>query len=503
MIATTFRLMRFLVSGTIGAATNIFVLYVCTDVWGVWYIYSGIAAFIISTAVSFAMQKLWTFKNRSSEKLKRQAALYLSLAAFNLCINTFLLYVFTDIFHIYYLLSQVFASIIIAFGSYFAYAKLFKGVPVVMEKNSKTKVLFAINCMNVGGAPMVALEQMKHLPKDRFEVSILTLYKSKKANFLNELSFIPKERQFHLNLWRRSPLDIITFFKIVRILHKGHFDAVYTHLFLANLLVRLAAIIAGTPVILCFEHSTYWNKSSWQVWMDRILAKRTSKIIVSTNAVKEFTSKQERIPASKFEVIRNPITLPEVSEGEAAMLRSKLGIPQNTTVVLTVGRFSEEKGQEFLVDAAKILIAKSELFFVIVGHGSRRDFLIQRVKECNISNKVFVLEDPQNAKRYYGIADIFVLPSLREGQSLVMSEAMQSNIPVVATNIEGIRESVEDGKTALLAKPGDGESLASKIEELLNNPELRQKLVANAEASLPDLTPEANALKIANILAQK
>jgi putative flippase GtrA len=125
MIKRSLKLMRFLVSGSIGAATNIAALYICTDIFGVWYIYSGIIAFLASTAVSFVLQKLWTFKDRSKERIKRQAALYLSLATFNLGINTILLYVFTDVFHVYYILSQIITSILIAFGSYFAYNFIF------------------------------------------------------------------------------------------------------------------------------------------------------------------------------------------------------------------------------------------------------------------------------------------------------------------------------------------------------------------------------------------
>ena len=112
---------RFLVSGGTAAVTNLGLLYVFTAFLGFWYIFSAIASFIIAFWVSFGMQKYWTFQDMSKDGVHRQMAVYLIVAVVNLCINTGILYLFVEYAHIYYILSQALASVIVAFESYFVY----------------------------------------------------------------------------------------------------------------------------------------------------------------------------------------------------------------------------------------------------------------------------------------------------------------------------------------------------------------------------------------------
>jgi putative flippase GtrA/SAM-dependent methyltransferase len=122
------RIIRFIISGSIGAATDLLLLWFLTRIVGIWYLTSAVIAFVLSFIVSFFLQKLWTFKNREMGKIHIQASAYLLITLCNLCINTLLMYSFVQYFSFHYLIAQIFASVIVAIESFFAYRELvFKG----------------------------------------------------------------------------------------------------------------------------------------------------------------------------------------------------------------------------------------------------------------------------------------------------------------------------------------------------------------------------------------
>ncbi len=118
------RIIRFVISGTIGAVTDLFLLWFLTAAFGIWYLASAIIAFILSFVVSFFLQKLWTFKNREADRTHVQAGIYLAVTLCNLGVNTLLVYVFVRYFSLHYLLAQIIASVLIAFESFFAYREI-------------------------------------------------------------------------------------------------------------------------------------------------------------------------------------------------------------------------------------------------------------------------------------------------------------------------------------------------------------------------------------------
>ena len=128
------RVLRFLVAGGIGAAVNLGLLYFLTDIVGWWYIFAATITYPLSFFVSFALQKYWTFTDNSSDNTHRQALIYLVVVVINIFINNSILLVLTERFGFHYLISQVFASLIVATWSYFIYRWLFRGKEVEPEK---------------------------------------------------------------------------------------------------------------------------------------------------------------------------------------------------------------------------------------------------------------------------------------------------------------------------------------------------------------------------------
>lgn len=120
------RVLRFVITGGSAALVNLAALYVFTDIFGVWYLASEVFAFIIAFAFSFVLQKYWVFQSREAYKIKRQLPLHFAVAGVNLLFNLILLYALVQYAHLWYLLAQFLANVLIAFVSFFAFRWIFR-----------------------------------------------------------------------------------------------------------------------------------------------------------------------------------------------------------------------------------------------------------------------------------------------------------------------------------------------------------------------------------------
>jgi len=159
-------------------------------------------------------------------------------------------------------------------------------------------------------------------------------------------------------------------------------------------------------------------------------------------------------------------------------LKSELGIKENDTVILYVGRLDLVKGVDYLLQAAKELLAHRDtaegIKFLIVGGGS-----LQKQYEKSASpfpDNIIFLGFRNDVPKLMNIAHIFVLSSLSEGAANVVMEASASGLPVVATAVGGVPKIVSDGETGMLVKPKDVNGLVTKIETIINNPALGKKM---------------------------
>ena len=119
------KVIRFIIAGGSAFSVNIFFLYIFTEFFGLWYIFSATIAFMLSFLVGFSLNKFWTFAESSADFIHSQIFIYLGVNLINLAINNALLYFMVESFAIWYILAQALASILIAFESFFVYKWLF------------------------------------------------------------------------------------------------------------------------------------------------------------------------------------------------------------------------------------------------------------------------------------------------------------------------------------------------------------------------------------------
>ena len=267
-----------------------------------------------------------------------------------------------------------------------------------------------------------------------------------------------------------------TFLKAVKSSEIVH---AHGHPYLTSLIAAKLAKRYSKPFVLT-QHNTFIEYDSIFDSIERLndlavgkeTLKEADKIITVSNATKDYVLSLGAKP-EKIKVLHNGVDLVRFRPlaGKREEMRRKLGIPQNSIVVLTVRRLVYKNGIDTLIEGANIAVRKNpKITFLVVGKGPDLNSVQMRIRQLGIENNFrltgFVKDE--DLPFYYNAADFFVLPSKSgEGLPLVALEAMACGLPVIATDVGGIREILmEDyGKLVPSNQP---ELLATAVLEFSN-----------------------------------
>ena len=181
------------------------------------------------------------------------------------------------------------------------------------------------------------------------------------------------------------------------------------------------------------------------------------------------------VPPVVLTTVPNGIRPRGPGPGRAAA-RAALGLEPDQPVVLSIGRLVVMKGQRYLIDAVPELAARFPgLAVVILGRGHLHGKLLEQAAALGVGDRVHLPGHRSDARLLLDAADVLVLPSRHEGMPLVLLEAMDAGLPVVATRVIGSEEVVADGETGFLVRPEDPAALAAALARLLADPELRAR----------------------------
>ena len=181
--------------------------------------------------------------------------------------------------------------------------------------------------------------------------------------------------------------------------------------------------------------------------------------------------------------------------GERATLRQAFGLADDICWILFVGFFSRDKAPDILFDAWMTLLRDHPKTGVIFVGASRSpyfevdqdiaDRMRRRASEAGAGDRLVFVEPTPDVDAYYRAVDIFAMPSLREGLGMVLVEAMASELPVVASRLEGVTDTfVDQARNGLLVPPGNIEALTDALRELLDNPSLARQLAVEARRTV-------------------
>jgi sugar transferase (PEP-CTERM/EpsH1 system associated) len=271
--------------------------------------------------------------------------------------------------------------------------------------------------------------------------------------------------------------DVRTFSRLVRLLRRLRPDIVHSRNW-ATFDAVVAARLARVPVVVHGEHGREFSdpegRNLRRNRLRRFLAPLVNRFVAVSEDLRRWLVQDVGIPASKVVRIHNGVDTGCYVPGDPGPARDALDLPSSRPVVGTVGRLNPVKDQAGLVRAfARVRSEYPDALLVIAGEGPCRDELRGLVVSLRIAPHVRFLGERHDVPTILRAFDVFVLPSIAEGISNTILEAMAVGLPVVATRVGGNSELVEEGVTGHLVPRSDPEALASAIGTYLGDANLR------------------------------
>lgn len=241
----------------------------------------------------------------------------------------------------------------------------------------------------------------------------------------------------------------------------------------------LAARLSGAKVVVATEHLAPSPDSHFPMGRQIItfLVRCTNRLLDRTIAVSELSRSMlisnYRVSPEKIVAIRNGMDVERFDEDvDAVAVRAELGLAPDDRVAILIGRFEARKGHNCAMRAAKLASARVPgLKMVFAGDGELENDLRAEAEKLGVSDRVLFVGFRRDIPRLMAASDVLLLPSDDECLPLVILEAMSSRLPVIATDVGGISEAVDDGRTGILVSPRDTEGLADAMVEVLGDQE--------------------------------
>lgn len=321
----------------------------------------------------------------------------------------------------------------------------------------KIKVLYIMPALDQGGAERFLVDLILNLDKNIYEPTLLLFKRS--GLWINELEAINVPV---IILSKRFKFDINNFFAIVNSIKKIKPDVVHTQLG-ADIYGRLAAKFLKVPVIISTEQNLNPDESLLRNLGKRLTAKLEDKTVAISLAVKNDLLLRYKIKEDKIQIISNGININKFSGFSRKMISKE----PYKIVIGTMGRLVHQKGQNILIEALS-KINDNNFECLIAGSGPLEKKLNEHIEKLGLQQKVKLVGLISDSPKFLNSLDAFIFPSIWEGQGIVLMEAALMNLPIIASDVDGIKEILSD-ETAYLVEPGNIDALAAKILWLLNN----------------------------------
>jgi glycosyltransferase involved in cell wall biosynthesis len=339
-----------------------------------------------------------------------------------------------------------------------------KDIPLAPGDQAQ-RVLFVLTSMPVGGAETLLADLVEGMPRRRFEAEIVCL---KQPGVLGER--LAAQFPIHHGLIRHR-FDVLVLYRLWRLFRERKAVAVITvgcgdKMFWG----RIAAWLAGVPVIASALHSTGWPDGVGR--LNRCLTPLTDAFIAVAPSHGKFLEENEKFPRSKVVVIPNGIDTarfkPQASAGR--LVREELDLPRDAKLCTIVAAIRPEKNHaRFLRIARAIANQDAGTHFLVIGDGPLRPELEQQSRRLALDGKVHFLGNRADTDRCLAASDLFMLTSDNEAYPVSILEAMACGLPVVASDVGSIHELVESGVTGFRVPAADETQFADCAVRLLKN----------------------------------
>lgn len=333
------------------------------------------------------------------------------------------------------------------------------------------KIMQIIPLLDLAGAETMCENLTNSLIKLGHEVTVVSLY---------DYHSVITERMEHnginiIYLNKNSGLDLSLTFKLVKIFKQYKPDVVHSHLY-AGKYAHIAAYLCGIPGKVYTIHNIAKNEAGkLNRTFNRFLFKNCHVVPVSlTEEIQKSVAEEYNMDFKHIPVVFNGVSMEKCHRKKDYTGNKK---------ILHIGRFSKQKNHEALVRAfANIVERGQDVELYLYGQGELEESIKELVKSLHVENNVFFCGLTDDVYSVMEKCDIFVLPSLFEGMPMTLIEAMGTGMPILASNVGGIPDMIENEKTGLLCEP-TVESIVEGLERLISSEKERKQFGENAVIS--------------------
>lgn len=351
-------------------------------------------------------------------------------------------------------------------------------------------VCHIITQLELGGAQQNTLFTVSHLDPSRFRVALIT----GEPGLLDEEAKVFEGVAFYqvpslgrpIRPWR----DLRAFLSLTALLRKLQPAIVHTHSSKAGILGRLAAWLAGVPIIIHSIHGFGFTRYQHPLFRlallagERLAAPVTTKFFAVSEANRRQGISLGLFSADRCTVIRSGVDLAALrrTRVDVRAKRQELSLEPIGPVVGMMAPFKPQKAPlDFVRMAELVHRARPDAQFVLVGDGELRDEVEVERSRLGLSSVMHLTGWRRDTAEIMRCLDVLVLTSLWEGLPRVYLEAMASGVPVVGTKVDGAPEVVREGVTGFLVEPGDVRALAERVLYILSHPEEAKRMGCNGQ----------------------
>lgn len=343
----------------------------------------------------------------------------------------------------------------------------------------RTKVLHVITRF-IGGSGGNTLLSAVGMDRDRYETWVASmaggpLWEQAEAGGVHTVTV--RHMRERISPWQ----DLLACVELTRLMRRERFAVVHTHCSKAGLIARVAARLAGVPVVVhtfhLFAAHEGLSRARRRAYLalDRAVRPLAHRYVAVAPRVAQEAVENRLAPPGGVVVVPSAVALGDIPHRPDAFVRGELGVPDDVPLVGTVGRIVAQKCPlDFVRMCAEVHAARPDVRFVMVGDATLETAGLEeqtRAEAARLGVPVIFTGFRPDAPRVAAAFDVYVVPSLYEGLGRAVTEAMASGRPVVATAVNGVPDLVTPGATGLLAEPRDPASLARAVLWMLDHPD--------------------------------
>ncbi|MHC4405661.1 MAG: glycosyltransferase [Planctomycetota bacterium] len=341
---------------------------------------------------------------------------------------------------------------------------------------AKLRVALCITDLDIGGAERCLVELATRLDRDRIEPVVYCL---KPLPESDEASCVPALRAAEVDVHCLNARRAWQMPRVVRGLKQRLLrqkpDVVQTFLFHANMAGRIASRRAGVPRVVSGIRVAE-RQHRWHLWTDRLTSNLVDRYVCVSEAVARFSTERGKLPAEKVVIIPNGIDVRSYPAAQATDLTA-YGVPAGQRAITYVGRLDPQKGVPWLMETARQWLPQlPDCDLLVVGGGRDRPKLERFCRRNGLSDRVHFAGWRPNVPEILAASSLLVLPSVWEGMPNVVLQAMASRLPVLATDVEGVRELLGADDDAQIAPYGDSTAFSERLTTLMADARLASRL---------------------------